>query len=165
MGILDIFKKNPVFEINVLDLEDIDDKYYYNGALFSGRMNEYYESGKIAATVMCKSGEMISPLKEFYESGAIKKIRKFHKDDMVAETGYFENGNLEFEIEYSNGRKVRRIDYYPSGKVQKIKPYKFVERYNDDVPHGIETFYNENGDKISEAIWKNGMPDGSFDLY
>ncbi|MBN2828168.1 MAG: hypothetical protein JXQ26_09260 [Tissierellales bacterium] len=151
-------------ELDVSIAEEKNSKFYYQGIPYTGKLNEFYEGGALRSTVICKNGNLVSPYKELYKSGAIEQITHFDNNGKKKEIGYYENGNIQFEVEYSNRKKILRKDFYPSGKLKNLKPYKFVQRYNGDVPHGVETTYNEFGQKVKETIWEYGLPNGTHDF-
>lgn len=164
MGILNFFKKEPELKLGINDVEDIGNKYYYHGELYTGKLIEYDGDGNIEAIISCKKGNIISPLKQYYSSGSIELIRNFNEKGAISETGYAQSGEINYEIKYINGRKIKRIDYFPSGKIKKVKSFTYVERYDDDVPHGDEITYDENGSKTSESLWEYGFPNGRIDF-
>lgn len=53
----------------------------------------------------------------------------------MIETGYYENGNVMYEIPFVNGKK-----------------------------HGVEKGYYENGNVIKETLYENGVYKKSFEV-
>lgn len=158
MGIFDFLKKEAVLEVNENEVEEIENKYYYNGELFTGKMIGYDEDGNVIEILLCKKGNIISPIKQYYPSDSIELISCFDEKGATCQTAYSLSGEIKYEIKYVNGYKIKRIDYYPSGKIKRVKPYTYVERYNDSVPHGEEITYDEHGKKIYVYNWKYGLP-------
>lgn len=75
---------------------------------------------------------------EFYNNGSLKIEDSFNKDSLRhgKYKKYYENGQLELEIEYENGQK-----------------------------HGYERSYYENGRLKSEHTYANGLTEGTYKFY
>ena len=73
---------------------------------------------------------------------------------------YNENGNLNVETPYKNG-KMEGIDkwYNENGNLKSETPYKNGEK------EGIVKWYNENGNLRSEMPYKNGEKEGMLKWY
>jgi antitoxin component YwqK of YwqJK toxin-antitoxin module len=102
-----------------------------------------------------KHGE-IRVVKAKYENGMDKEVwvykkNIFGKEKKIKEMTYFDNGNMESEVDYKNG-KVNgwaRM-WYKNGKLHVEATYK------NNKTHGIRTAYHENGQVFCRAKYKNG---------
>ena len=110
---------------------------YSNGKL-DGEMSQWHENGQLAATGYFKNGELDGEIKTYFENGYIHLVR------------YLKNG-------LKNG----------SEKLFNEKPYylKFESNYLDDLKHGIEKSYNENGNIMFESNYLRGKKEGISQMF
>ena len=91
-----------------------------------------------------------------YPDGKIKEIwlykgKVLGKKKKIKEIHYFNNGTIESEIDYRNGRVNGWAKlYYPGGKLHVEAPYR-----NGHV-HGVRMSYHESGKKFCMAEYDNG---------
>lgn len=164
MGLLDSFFKQVENKIVMSDqLVSDDGKIYYQDQLFTGTMQECHENGKVKIEIHYVEGIANGLMKINYESGKLFLTVKYSNGKKVGlETVFFENGNRKYETVYDNDRKKEKVEYYDSGKKKAIKRYKYVDRHADDVPHGVEVCWDENGNIVSQCIWEDGLPSEQY---
>lgn len=105
-------------------------------------------------------------VKTYHPNGNVMQEQVWENDRLVHITTYYENGNIESDINVldsdDNGNVIKdgmSKFYYKSGKLAKEYYYK------KDVFEGIQTDYNEDGYLELKTTYKNGQLDGLMKSY
>ena len=73
---------------------------------------------------------------------------------------YYDNGNLEFEVNYKDGKKEGLFKrYYENGNL------KSEGNFKDGKLEGLSKLYYENGNLESEGNFKDDKQEGLFKVY
>lgn len=160
-------------------------RYYYDEA--GNRVNE---DEAVTYKDIKKNGDKYS-VKEYYSSNDQLKLKgSYLSSDAILDerhgrfTTYHENGQLEHEVRFKNGKEDGEvITYYPDGKVKSKGEYfggketgEWVYYYeNGQISgqglffggdlNGDWTWYYEDGTPKKKARYKNGVKDGKFITY
>lgn len=99
-----------------------------------------------------------------YPNGTPMKIEYYKQGDsagqVVREVRFWENGEKESEINYSNGEKNgESILWYASGKKKSTYLYK------DGMKQGAFTEWYENGEICFEGEYSNDTPSGKWKFW
>ena len=147
---------------------------FKNGRL-SGLVTRYRKNGNISSEYRYKSGLMNGPAKAYYYDGKLN-VYKNYKDnylDGLAKT-YFSNCILKEESNYNEyGKDGKQIVYYSTAKIKKIEFYKDGQIQKDEqekiqkiLRNANLDFYRRNynsaASKISKII---KMEPGITDWY
>jgi antitoxin component YwqK of YwqJK toxin-antitoxin module len=89
--------------------------------------------------------------KEHYPNGKLKSVLNYKKGQPEGiALYYYENGTLKERVNYRKGKRERTgTTYYESGKLKEEISYVNGERE-------VVKFYSENGELVSESIYKGG---------
>lgn len=109
MGIWFIMANSKIERVGELD--GISEKYYWMGKLLGER---HYQGGKLHGMT-----------KTFYGDGQIKAEWEFKAGKMDGTARHYNrDGNVSSEEIYSDGKKMKRINYNSKGKVISEEVYK-----------------------------------------
>lgn len=88
-----------------------------------------------------------------FPSGKVKTVYERHNDSLGVEKTYYENGQLENEVEYKNGIEegLARV-YYENGKL------KISYSHKSGKKHGNIKFYYPTGVLKAEGKYDMGRP-------
>ena len=183
-------QKSILFE----GLTEIDEIYYYNGEVFTGKSIRKYANNKKAQEAHWKNGKLHGLKKEWWESGAIRekmnfiagyrhgeftryydngslKIKENYEKDILEGTfnGYYRNGKNEYEYNYTNGVKngMSTTFFDFSGK-QTYANVGYIEQqvmFVDGVPHGELNSYYRAGNPRRIVTYNMGVLHGPSTLY
>lgn len=108
----------------------------------TGRVIEYYFNGQIERNINYVEGKVDGDIFMYYESGQPEFASKQLDDDIVEDTRYYKNGNIE------------TLDYHKD----KIPFGESFWYYWDGTVHAKTTYNPETG-KPTESVeyWKNGI--------
>jgi len=89
--------------------------------------------------------------KEYYPNGKLKSVLNYKKGQLQGiALYYYENGILKERVNYRKGKRERTgTTYYESGKLK--EEISYVNGKREAVK-----LYNENGELVSESIYKDG---------
>ncbi|MGC9332048.1 MAG: hypothetical protein ACP5DZ_09285 [Bacteroidales bacterium] len=121
--------------------------YHHNGALKA--MQIFNDDGS-------------SHTKMYWDNGNIAAKGQFNKNKEKEGKWiyYFETGDKESEVTYSDGTKDgNQIDYYKNGQVL------IAVEYKDGVKDGEYTFYFDSGQVREKGFYSNGLRHGEFFYY
>lgn len=116
-------------------------RYDKKGYSATGWYEDYYEGGALLHKGYYAEGAL-KTYQNFYGNGQVERIFKsdYNKSSMKI---YYQDGKMRADIEYSGGNVIKETDYYPNGQVE------FVEEYNKDGLFVRNNFYAENGKPTS----------------
>ncbi len=151
-------------------------QFFKNGKLkFKGS----YQNGKATGTHLKydKNGQVIQ--KTSYKTGEPVESNYYDKGEVVKKD-IFHNGKLEITQEFEHQKLIKQTSYYPD-KIEVVEYFengkpKVKAYYKNQHKTGQWTYYDENGQKISEKIYnhdellgegayKNGKKDGVWYQY
>lgn len=100
--------------------------YYDNGGIESeiqvtgNRMNGisqyYYPSGKLQLVASYVNHKLDGEAREYFEDGGLKSVKNFKDDELHGWVmDYDESGVIMNRIEYSDGKLVFNVSFYPNG--------------------------------------------------
>ncbi|MFC2171953.1 toxin-antitoxin system YwqK family antitoxin [Acidobacteriota bacterium] len=101
-------------------------------------------------------GEEFRSVKQLYDDGKAKEewlcLRNlFGKDEKIREITYYENGEIETDVQYKDGTvNGWAREYFENGDLH------FEATYKDSIPHGIRRAYYENGKLFCLACYYEG---------
>lgn len=133
---------------------------FYKGKPFTGKLLDFYDSGNKKFEVDYRKGVENGNMYLFHENGQIQLQAVWSKGKRLdMEIGYDEDGNKIYEGIYRKGHLLERMDYYSSGKKRRNRKYIYSREYQENVPHGEEFVWDEDGNIEQIFHWKNGLPD------
>jgi hypothetical protein len=105
----------------------------------------YHSNGKLRTDVhLDSSGRYHGEAKKFYESGQLKSQTTYQHGVIQYAKQYHENGNLEMEFPYKNGKKNGlRKKYWENGQLQSQMTYVNGEPKADLIE------YDKSGEKVT----------------
>jgi hypothetical protein len=127
-----LLKANGLEALSIGDIWDNDGvcTFETSTALATGkRFNRYIYRGEDRFTKMLRHG--VETYYSLYEVNS--KIKKYER--------HYVYGKIE----------GLETTFYPNGKIES------EVRYKNDLPHGIKTTWNEDGIKISEKLYRDGV--------
>lgn len=119
-----------------------------------GTRIEYYKSGKIKLKSIAKGDSLI--VMRFFESGLPKEnFVKVKGKKEGCERNWYENGNLQLELQYKNGLRDSLCSwYFENGQID-TKCY-----FKNDIENGHCIGYYENSKIKNEGDFLNGKEEG-----
>ncbi len=108
------------------------------------------------------NGNPITGIKRFYNNNGVLDLEITYKDGRKEgiTRNYYENGTLMNEKTYKNGKLEGLLkDYYRNGNLQ------LEAHYKNGMEEGIAKFYYETGNLRNEGNYKNGKPEGLAKIY
>jgi len=140
---------------------------YYKGGLKEGKWTEWYESGQKKGEEYYRNGVAYGKWTEWYENGKMKG-EEFYKDGVREGTWteWYENGQKRYESLFENGIR-NSIGYYGNGQLRSKDQLKWksVKGLPDWYQDGPSTYWYENGQKIWEGYYKDGMKEGKWTYW
>ncbi len=121
----------------------------------------YHRNGELKA-LQIFNDDGSSRTKMYWDNGNIAAKGKFNKNKEKDGKWiyYFETGDKESEVNYSDGTKDGdQIDYYNNGQVLMEVEYK------DGVKDGEYIFYFDSGQVREKGFYNNGLRHGEFVYY
>ncbi|MDR2870654.1 MAG: toxin-antitoxin system YwqK family antitoxin, partial [Deferribacteraceae bacterium] len=145
------------YEHNACDPDDlefckVEAIAYFKQGLLNGRINKYYESGKLATEGTFLDGKRQGPQTDYYENGNLKS-EIFLKDDQQhgLATFYYESGGVSSTQYWVAGEgDGLTTNYDETGKLKSEIFYKNGEK------NGLAKEYDENEKLKTEIIYANG---------
>ena len=142
--------------------ESLSIDYMDNACPYTKRFKRVPVSYTKDNTYLCLNGEILvcdfkdTPLtglyESYYENGKLESETPYKngKRDGLAKV-YYKNGKLEAEIPYKNGKRDGLVTgYYKNGKLKYQFPHK------NGKAEGFLKCYHENGGLLVGAIFQNG---------
>jgi antitoxin component YwqK of YwqJK toxin-antitoxin module len=160
---LGFFSKKKTVDVN--DLNVIEELAYWMDSTkpFSGISIEKDEQGNILSEAEFKNGYLHGIAKSYYPNGKIKAISHYEKGiESGLSQGFNEEGIKIYETQFEGGKiKGTLTQWDDQGNKKREAKYKngklnWEIYYKDEVPHGLETMYNENQKPIYQAVYENG---------
>jgi antitoxin component YwqK of YwqJK toxin-antitoxin module len=91
---------------------------FVNG-LKEGKSYTYYnKGGKLDSELFYKNGKKDGIQKYFYESGNLKRLRKYKNGIQISETYFYESGEKAGEAKFSNSTKMIGKILYKNGNIK-----------------------------------------------
>ncbi|MFO7789088.1 MAG: toxin-antitoxin system YwqK family antitoxin [Bacteroidales bacterium] len=118
----------------------------------------YHRNGELKARQIFND-DGSSRTKMYWNNGNIAAQGKFNKKKNKEGRWvfYFETGEKESEVDYSDGKKDGdKIDYFKNGQVL------MEVEYQDDVKEGEYVFYFKNGQVREKGFYHDGVRHGEF---
>ena len=130
---------------------------------FTGISIEKSEEGKLISQASFKKGLLHGQAKSMYPNGKIKSTANF-KNGMESgiSKGFAENGKLIYEANFTQGKLEGTLTQWrEDGTKKREARYKegliqWEIHYQDGLPHGLETMWNEKQIPVYQAIYENG---------
>jgi antitoxin component YwqK of YwqJK toxin-antitoxin module len=123
----------------------IEEEYFEVNGKKNGMYKSFYENGIVSSVGEFKFGQMHSDWKYYYSTGQLMSIQKYNKGRLIKIDAWNEknehvikNGNGEIIIYYSNGSP------------------KLINRFINNMLHGKQESWYENGQKESELNYNKG---------
>ncbi len=127
-------KKPPVtsvdsaYAVNLDLVEQRDDNLWYlkkGQQPFSGRVEQKYLDGQLAAVMTLHDGLRDGPYELWHQSGQKQLEVVFRKDEMHGVgREWYENGRLRREVFYSDGRRKGLKEWYADGTQKKLSDWE-----------------------------------------
>ncbi|PIW62015.1 toxin-antitoxin system YwqK family antitoxin [Shewanella sp. CG12_big_fil_rev_8_21_14_0_65_47_15] len=121
-------------------------------------ISHYYEDGQLKETAELDSdGRYINTLTRYYPSGQVQLIRPLLTDTLHGiEKQYYQDGSLEAERHYDQGREYRATWYHANGVIkQKMSTDhsgKVIEEFYDTGKPAWRESFNANGKLQGESL-------------
>lgn len=136
------------------------EKIYKDGELIESRD---YENGEVKAKLIYKNerpyeGTSLNyNIISHYFDGSVIKVSEY------ADWTY---ATLLKEREYGQNGTFIETEFYENGNIKAVVSYQSSNDYYDEKRHGEAMFYAQDGKKIAEGIYDEGMPiNGNFIFY
>ncbi len=120
--------------------------------ILHGPYRQYYQSGRLAATLQYEEGKAMGPAAYYYENGNLKMQGelKSGKDEGYWDY-YYENGKKRQEGQLIAGAKEGEwIFYYENGQIKR------KGSFSKDIRTGIWNYFYEDGSLKAQALFNNG---------
>ena len=141
-------KSLQFFESGMVSMEG-----WYLNNLKDSIFTYYNQQGKIIAVENYRSNNLHGPMKKYYEIGNIM-IEGYYKNNMMDSIWLFYAGSGEIigKADFIDGTGTQK-SWYQNGKLQR------VIRYENNLKHGNEEFYDAEGRLESIKKHEKGLPD------
>jgi hypothetical protein len=126
---------------------------HYRNKQLSGKVSEYYENGKLRASVGYVAGQREGAGQTYYETGVLKSEGTYRNGSLQGVFKEYDGaGNLSLEKNYINGvlEGIAKT-YYPSGMISKQVYYK------NAVLNGTAIEFADNGRPRAEESYQDGV--------
>jgi antitoxin component YwqK of YwqJK toxin-antitoxin module len=126
---------------------------HYAHDLPEGKVVSYYEDGAVATEATYKNGKKEGEDITYFPGGTKKKYLKTYAAGEATgiEKEWYENGTLKMEQQWEkNILNGPYVTYYKNGHKEEEGTYK------DGAYDGKRYMYNQQGKKISEAVFRKG---------
>ena len=146
-----IFNRSTEYQYNNSGQIESKENYIYD-KLTSSTLYEYHLNGNIQSESSFKDG--IEDGKEiwWYENGQIELEFNYKEGVPIGTSiGWYKSGKKEFEESYKNGVFSSGTTWYENGQKKSEQNWTDWEKNN-----GKKTLWNENGQIVAEAIYKDG---------
>ncbi|GAA5042102.1 hypothetical protein GCM10011506_44730 [Marivirga lumbricoides] len=106
---------------------------------------QYYTDGKVKAEIHIDNLKRFhGEVKKFYPDGKLKTLVTYDHGVTLNSKQYYENGKLEMEFPYKEGKKHgKRSKYWESGKIKSVLEYR-----NGEPIAGLKE-YKESGKEVT----------------
>mgnify|MGYP001997676289 CR=1 FL=1 len=151
--------------VHVTDLEMKSEICYLSKSQkpFTGLSIEKSPSGNKISEAQFKEGLLDGTAKSFYPSGQVQAISNFSagKESGIS-YGFTEDGKKIYEATYKNGNlEGSLIQWNTDGTKKREARYKIGKirweiHFKNNLPHGLETLWNENQVPIYQAVYEAG---------
>lgn len=153
----DEIKKIP----SSLQMKRIDDIWYYNNEIYSGKFIDYYYSGRIQGEGTMKNGKLEGLRKMYFQNGKIS-VERYYTNAIPngSEKEYYEDGSLKQKGEFVSGKEDGIWEaYFPNGQPKQQTNFKM------GILEGKSTKYYSTGKILSVITGHNGKvtPDKRFE--
>lgn len=118
-----------------------------------GQINSWYENGQPEYAIAYKEGQPDGQWLGWYENGDKQIEARYQQGQLISLKSWYPNGKLKQQADLTNG-KGSVTTYATSG--QRI----LVESFNKGIPDGVTERWDEQGNKLSEITYKNGLLNG-----
>lgn len=162
-------------ELNKLEFKQEDERYYFEGELYSGEVVEYWnkEDEIIKTKGEIFNGVFVDSLFVFYPEGVIQKKMFYSKEGIIEGIPlyFLKNGNLAQLLE-SEVTNEKGIIFYQGGPYNghvistfEGEKLKFRKEYQNGKLDGKQEFFYETGEIFFVGFYKNGVQDGVFNTF
>jgi uncharacterized protein len=136
-------------------------EYYMLDGKLEGQYLEYNtDTGVIKNILRFRGGKTHGTCKFFDDEGILTQIIQFKYGKMNGHMIGYEEGKRNLYGCYSNGKlNGNSLHFYPSGKLKVSLSYKLGKL------DGPSYYFNEKGQKVSEANYENGKLHGDSIIY
>ena len=154
---------------------------------YTGWVKKVYPSGQACVLLQYKNGKMNGPLVSWWQNGQKSEERNYKDDlEHGVRTEWDEEGNITEQTNWVNGHNTdlvysKAFLYHDNGQVFNETNFKknkadgsscmhgpdihydengqktYEAEYVDGEQHGLETWWDEEGDIISQTKWENGV--------
>ncbi|MBO4806734.1 MAG: hypothetical protein J5554_11900 [Paludibacteraceae bacterium] len=149
-----------------------------------GAWSKTYANGNLMYEGQFKDDKPVGTFKRYFESGKLKLVQTYTKEDYSTVEIYEEDGKtLSMSGAYIGKQKEGEWKFYNEGKLVSSELYKNGKRnglsksyagngsvieetpYTNDKINGIKRAFLEDGKKYSEIEYENGVENGFYKLY
>lgn len=149
-----------------------------------GAWSKSYANGNLMYEGQFKDDKPVGTFKRYFESGKLKLVQTYTKDDNSSVVIYEDDGKtISMSGAYLGKEKVGEWKFYKEGKLAVCELYaKGVKNgvtkvyaesgavieeipYTNDKIDGVKRAFLEDGKKYSEVEYKKGLEDGFYNLY
>lgn len=149
-----------------------------------GAWSKTYENGNLMYEGQFKDDKPTGTFKRYFDSGNLKLVQTYTKDDNSYVVIYEEDGKtISMEGAYAGKEKDGEWKFYKEGKLTVCERYAkgskngltkvyaangaVIEEipYTNDKIDGVKRAFLEDGKKYSEVEYKNGLEEGFYLLY
>ena len=122
-----------------------------------GEWDFYFKNGQMSAKINYLAGCPVGKALRFHANGSKAEETHFSNcKPFPPRTMWDQKGVKYFETKAEGTGKTVDYEYYPSGQIKSIVPYKDGEQY------GIVKRYFENGSREEDVMMKNNKVHGSY---
>lgn len=165
-------------------------EYTLKNGEYEGKYVEYYENGQISVATNYSNGNLSGKHIEYFPDGTIQMDATYQNGKLVGEiVANWTNGKPRRKTKFSSAYEelstqefsqdgILKLNREKSGNLylqityDSIKGYKIFEEQltfdsnsNDFIRNGKLVAYNEQGKKIIENNFKNGVGDGEYSQW
>lgn len=130
---------------------------------FNGISVEKDYKGYVLSEASFKNGTLDGEAKSYYPNKKIQSISSFKNGlEQGTARGFATNGNQIYEAQFDQGKlQGTLIQWREDGSKRREARYKMGQiqweiHYQNGMPHGLETMWDENQKPIYQAIYENG---------
>ena len=147
--------------VNLTDLKQIDQAYYFKGEPFTGICEEQDNSGLILSKLTIVDGKIHGLVTTYDDFGNIAEKTEWKNGTPNGlHKNYYVNGELKGEATFKDGIMDGLLkQFYKNGEIKSQCEIK------KGVKNGFHKYYYESGNIKGEEFFKNDKKDGPFKTF
>lgn len=158
------FKKRPIENEKVPSTKQMQMKngnvWYYENQIYTGKIIDYYYSGRIQGEGFLKDGKLSGLRKKYFQNGKVSLERNYISSiPNGLDKEYFEDGSLKQKGQFVNGKEDGIWEmYFPNGKLKQQTNFQHGKMIDES-----KTYYSSGKIARTEKIVNDKiLPDSNF---